>query len=466
MTDPNAAQFPALLMVGLNHRTAPVAMREAVAFNHAQTLAALAEFRVRMPRTEAVLLSTCNRVELYAAGPVENSSACPAITPETVPCDAQSLIAFIADQHQLASRNFSSHTYEFAGSAAVNHLFSVAGSLDSMVLGETQILAQVKQAYQWAMDAGSLGPILHGLFQRALSAAKDVHEQTELSGGRVSIASVAVDMLHDVFDRFDDKVVLVIGAGKMSELMLRQIRTVQPGRIVVTNRSAESGRALAKKFSLELSDFANLNELLVQADIVLTGTGSQDPIITAAQIKSLMRQRQYRPLVMVDIAVPRDIEQGVSRIANVYLYNIDDLELTAQANRASRSDQVAQSRELINRHVQDFMQWANTRSAGPVVRALYDHFRTMGRHEVDELLAAHPNLSEEQRAAIQKMTHRLIGKILHAPVSQLTSPTQAQGPHETMHLARAIVQLFQLPPVPPPLPPPAPTTPPPTVENQ
>ncbi len=437
-------------MVGLNHRTAPVAVREAVAFNQAQTLAALAEFRTRMPRMEAVLLSTCNRVELYAAGPADNSSACPASPPATLTCNPQALIEFIADQHKLAPQNFSGHTYEFVGPAAVDHLFSVAGSLDSMVLGETQILAQVKQAYQWAMNAGSVGPILHSLFQRALAAAKDVHEQTELSGGRVSIASVAVDLLHDVFDRFDDKVVLVIGAGKMSELMLRQIRTVQPGRIVVTNRSAESGRALAEKYSLELSEFANLNDLLVQADIVLTGTGSQDPIITAAQIKSLMRQRQYRPLVMVDIAVPRDVEQAVSRIANVYLYNIDDLELTAQSNRARRGDQVAQSRELINRHVQDFMQWANTRSAGPVVRALYYHFRTMGRHEVDELLAAHPNLSEAQREAIRKMTHRLIGKILHAPVSQLTSPKQAEGTHETIHLARAIVQLFQLPPPPPP----------------
>ncbi len=463
MTDPNAAQFPALLMVGLNHRTAPVAVREAVAFNHAQTLAALAEFRARMPRMEAVLLSTCNRVELYAAAPTDNSIACAASASATVTCNPQALIAFIADQHKLAPQNFSGLTYDFAGPAAVNHLFSVAGSLDSMVLGETQILAQVKQAYQWAMHAGSVGPILHALFQRALSAAKDVHEQTELSGGRVSIASVAVDLLHDVFDRFDDKVVLVIGAGKMSELMLRQIRTVQPGRIVVTNRSAESGRALAEKFSLELSDFANLNDLLVQADIVLTGTGSQYPIITAAQIKSLMRHRQYRPLVMVDIAVPRDIEQGVSRISNVYLYNIDDLELTAQDSLARRGDQVAQSRELISRHVQDFIQWANTRSAGPVVRALYDHFRTMGRREVDELLAAHPNLSEEQREAIRKMTHRLIGKILHAPVSQLTSPTQAQGTHETMHLARAIVQLFQLPAPPSPQPP---ATPPPTAESQ
>ncbi len=450
MTEPINTAIPPLLVVGLNHKSAPVHVRESVAFNHAQTMAALRDFHVRMPHLEAVIVSTCNRVEIYAAmREVRTGGGCPAQTPTASLCGPEILIAFLASQHAMEVNTLASHTYHLAGQAAVEHLFSVAGSLDSMVLGETQILAQVKQAYQLAKEAESVGPILHGLFQKAFSAAKEVHERTELGGGRVSIASVAVDLLHDVFDRFDDKVVLVVGAGKMAELMLRQMQTVKPGRILVTNRTAESGRHLAEQFSLETADFANLSDLLVEADIVLTSTGSREPIISAERVRSLMRPRHYRPLVMVDIAVPRDVEESVSRIKNVYLYNIDDLENTAQANRRNRGDQVDQSRAVIATHVRDFMQWFATRNTGPVVRALYDHFRTMGRLEVDELLATHPSLSEAQCDAIRKMTHRLIGKILHAPVSQLTGQAPGNGteqPHETVHLARAIVQLFQLPP--------------------
>ncbi len=445
MTAPSNAQFPPLVMVGLNHRTAPVAVREAVAFNHNQTIAALKYLRQQRPRTEAVILSTCNRVELYAADPSLPQSGCPANTAQPA-VDPQLLVEFLAGFHQLSGQYLQGHTYDHRGPGVVEHLFSVAGSLDSMVLGETQILAQVKQAYQWAMEAGSAGPVLHALFQRAFAAAKDVHEQTELSGGRISIASVAVDLLHDVFDRFDDKTVLVVGAGKMAELMLRQIRTVGPKRMIITNRSIENGRTLAEKYGLQMEPFENLDDLLVQADVVLTGTGSREPIITAAQMKRLMRQRHYRPLVMVDIAVPRDIDQAVGRVQNIFLYNIDDLEMTAQANRDRRGDQVDRCRALIGRHVMEFGQWSGSRSAGPVVRALYDHVRSMGQREVEEMLAGQPGLTESQRDAVRKMTHRLIGKILHAPVSQLTGQSHDAGGHETMHLARAIVQLFQLPP--------------------
>jgi glutamyl-tRNA reductase len=423
-----------VLMVGLNHRTAPVRLRETLAFSDQAADAALLAFKQRFPAAEAVIVSTCNRVELYVA---RHGTAEPT---------AQEMVQFLADNRGVDAAEAGGGMYRMEQQAVVEHLFSVVSSLDSLVLGETQILSQVKQAYQRAAAIAAVGPVFHSLFQRSFAAAKDVHEQTGLGDGHVSVASIGVDLLRGVFDRFDDKTVLLIGAGKMAGLMLRHMAALQPGRMIVTNRTPEKSAEMAGRFRLESAELSRLTELLTISDIVLTSTGSPEPIITADAMKPLMKARQYRPLVIVDIAVPRDVDSDVARLGNVYLYNIDDLQRVAQNNRGQRGAKVDFSRSIIERHTADFMHWLAARNTGPVVKALYHHCRQISDQELDLLLAANPELTESQREAVRKMAHRLVGKILHVPVTELT--TQATH-HRRIHLAGAIQELFHLLPAEP-----------------
>ncbi len=427
-----APHHPTLLLAGLNHRTAPVSLRESMAFDRAGAEAALKRWKTDYPRTEAVLLSTCNRVELYVAG--EEAVAVPA--PER-------LGEFLAAGRGVAWQHLAGHLYQYDRAQVAEHLFRVAASLDSLVIGETQILAQVKQAYQTACAAGTVGTILHALFQRAFAAAKEIHEATRLSGGHVSVASVAVAMLRDVFDRFDDKTVLVIGAGKMAELFLPPLQELAPHRVLVTNRSPERAAQLAAARGLAAAPFESLADLLTAADIVLTSTAAGQPIITAEAMKGVLKRRHYRPLVMVDIAVPRDIEAAVGRMTNVYLYNIDSLQHAAQENLKQRGAQVQACRQIVDQHARQFAQWFVSRDTGPLVQALYEHCRQIGHDQVEELLSAHPELTAEQREAIRKMSHRIVSKILHLPVTELAA--SSSQPRQ-MHLAQAIQQLFRLAP--------------------
>ena len=417
------------MMVGLNHRTAPVRLRETLAFSDQAAETALLAFKQRFPSAEAVIVSTCNRVELYVA---RHGTAQPT---------SQEMVEFLAENRGVASAEANGSIYRMEQRAVVEHLFAVVSSLDSLVLGETQILSQVKQAYQRAATIEAVGPVFHSLFQRSFAAAKDVHERTGLGDGHVSVASIGVDLLRGVFDRFDDKTVLLIGAGKMAGLMLRHMVSLQPGRMIVTNRTPEKSAEMAGRFRLESADFSRLNDLLTGSDIVLTSTGSPEPIITADTIKHLMKARHYRPLVIVDIAVPRDVDSDVARLGNVYLYNIDDLQRVAQNNLQQRGAKVDLSRGIIERHTADFMHWLAARNTGPVVKALYQHCRQISDQELDALMAGNPELTATQKEAIRKMAHRLVGKILHVPVTELT--TQAAH-HRRIHLAGAIQELFHL----------------------
>jgi len=309
------------------------------------------------------------------------------------------------------------------------------------VVGETQILSQVKHAYHHGCDSGGVSKVLHGLFQRALAAAKDVHERTALSSGHLSIASVAVDLAASVFERFDDKTVLCVGAGKMATLMLRHMQELKPRRMVVTNRSAERGAELARQFSAEARPFEQLDALLTEADILLTGTGATEPIITEARFKGLLKARRYRPIVMVDIAVPRDVEGAVAKLNNVYLYNIDDLQEVAAGNRGKRDKEIAAAHGVLAGHVEEYLRWAAARDVGPLVKALYEQANSLARAELEAHFAKHPDTTPERRAELEHLTHRLIGKLLHGPVTQLT--TRAESTARPM-LAAALRRLFEL----------------------
>jgi glutamyl-tRNA reductase len=425
-------QSPGLLVIGVNHRTAPLPLRETLAFNPEQATRALNDLLRQFPGLQAVILSTCNRVEIYLALP---SSGKP--TPED-------LHQFLAQFHALAPEAIAPHLYHHQNNAVAQHLFAVASSLDSMVVGETQILAQVKAAYQHARDCQSVGKLLHALFQRAFAAAKDVHENTNLSAGRLSVATVAVDLAQSVFDRFDDKTVVCIGAGKMATLMLKHLAGLHPKKLLVTNRSLAKAQAAAEQFAGEARPIEELTALLTQADILLTSTGAAGAIITEPAFKALLKARRYRPIVMVDIAVPRDIEAAVGQLPNVYLYNVDDLQEVAAGNKGKRDEEIAASRTVLDRHVAEFLQWSASQNVGPVVKALYERCHEIARAELKEAFSRNPNMTAEQRNELERLTHRLVGKILHAPVTHLTAPTTNPQSIPPPQLSAALKELFGL----------------------
>jgi glutamyl-tRNA reductase len=311
-----------------------------------------------------------------------------------------------------------------------------------MVVGETQILGQVKGAYQQACDCGSVGKLLHALFQRALAAAKDVHENTSLSAGRLSVASVAVDLARSVFDRFDDKTVVCLGAGKMAGLMLRHLRGLGPKRVVIANRSMERARAAAVEFGAEASEMEALEDLLVEADILLASTGAPHALVTEAGFRGLLKARKYRPIVIVDIAVPRDVEAGVGELANVYLYNVDDLQEAAAGNREKREEEVAAARRVVEKHAGEFLKWRGARDVGPLVKALYERCREIAKAELEEAISRRPEMSAAERAELERLTHRLIGKMLHEPVTKLTA--ESADPLAGAGLSAALKELFNL----------------------
>ena len=419
---------PVFRMVGLNHRTAPLLVRENLAFSEQDCSAALRRVTELYPQSETAILSTCNRVELYvAAGPHGPS--------------LEQMTAFLAEYQHVSVQELRLHTYEHENRAMVEHLFQVASSLDSMVLGETQILAQVKQAYQRAADSKTVGTLFHALFQRALAAAKDVHDRTELGAGRTSLATIAVALVQRVFDQLGDKTVLVIGAGKISRLVLRQLGALHPRKILLANRTLERTLDLQGTGGMELADLAHLDQLLVKADVVLTGTGSAEPVISADMVRKLLKARHYRPMFIVDLAVPRDVEAAVGSLTNIYLYNIDDLENLAEENRRRRGDQIAASMQVIHQHVQEFLHWFSARNTGPLVKQLYANCRRISDAELADLLAAHPEFTPEQRHALARTLHRVVGKILHQPVSFLTGKTPS---HDQVHLTAAMETLFGL----------------------
>ncbi len=421
-----------LLLLGLNHTTAPLEVRERLAFNASQRAAAVAAFRERFPRAEAVLLSTCNRVELYVGRPEDGEPA------------TADMVEFLARFHALPAASFEPHLYRKADRSVVEHLFGVASSLDSMVLGETQILGQVRDAYDVARDLSAAGPLLHPLFQRAIAVGKEVMHGTAIAEGRLSVASVAVDYATRIFDHFHDKTVLCIGAGKMTSLVLQKFAGLRPRRLLVCNRSAPKAEALAARFGGEAVAFAGLADHLVGADIVITSTGATQPIINKAWFAPLLRQRRYRPIFLIDIAVPRDVDAAVGTLDNVYLYNLDDLQQVVTATLSQRSGAIDAARVIVTRHVDEFAVWHRQRELGPAIDQLYRRAHAIAKEEVARTINKFPNVGEAERGHLDDLARRIVNKLLHGPVHTLR---HSGGAHATpVPYLHAVEKLFGLEP--------------------
>lgn len=420
--------MPRLLLLGMNHATAPLAVREQLAMNADQRNQAMGKFRQSFPGAEIVLLSTCNRVELYAAG---NDLG-----------DGGAIARFLPEFHRLSSADFDSHWYRKTENEVVQHLFSVAASLDSLVLGETQIIGQVREAYESACQLGSAGAQLHPLFQKAVAIGKQVMHQTALGVGRLSIASAAVDYAKSIFEHFQDKTVLCIGAGKMARLVLAHFHGLHPGRLLICNRDQGKATTLAREFAGEAVPFGNLAEHLAMADIVITSTGAAHPIITRAMFESVLKQRRYRPIFLVDIAVPRDVEEAVGELDHVYLYNIDDLQQVVSATQSQRSAEIESARTLVQSAVNEFLAWQRSRELGPAIEQLYSRYHAMAKEELFRVTSRLENLSESDRQELEEMLRRLVNKLLHDPIQTLKNADGLHGP--ASQYLHAMNKLFHL----------------------
>ena len=422
-----------LLLLGLNHTTAPLDVRERLAFDAARRDAAVSAFKARFPRAEAVLLSTCNRVELYVGREGHGHPG------------AREVVEFLAEAHAVPAADFDRHLYQKTDRDVVDHLFNVAASLDSMVLGETQILGQVREAYDAARGRGAAGAMLNPLFQRAVAVGKQVQRDTPIGEGRLSVASVAVDYAKRIFEGFSDKTVLCVGAGKMVGLVLQSLAALSPRRILVCNRSRERAGPLAAKFGGHAVPFDALGDHLVAADIVVSSTGASEPVITRKLFEPLLRRRRYRPVFVVDIAVPRDVEPAVGKLDSVFLYNLDDLQQVVLATQSQRGGAVESARAIVSRQVDEFLTWHRQRELGPTIDRLRGHYHAVAQEELTRTLNKLPNVSESEKAHLEELTRRLVNKLLHAPLQTLR---QSDGPHVGVSGAyvHAVERLFGLTP--------------------
>jgi glutamyl-tRNA reductase len=419
-----------LLGVGCSHRTAPVEIRERLAFDQEKLARALDDLAARYG-CEAVILSTCNRVELYLA------------RPDALLAPSSELIAeFLAEFHQLSTAKLGPHLYERRHAEAVQHLFRVAASLDSLIVGEGQIAGQVKRAYELANDRGTAGPVLHALFQHAHLVAKRVRSETGIARGHVSVSSAAVDYVRQVFDHFGDKTILVIGAGKIGELTLRHLRQLRPRRIWIVNRSPDKAQAVADGCGGLAVAWDQLDDTLAKADIVLSTTGAAEPIVTLDRYQQIQRRRTGGPLVILDIAVPRDFDPRIHDGDRTCLFNIDDLKRIREQTLQDRQQQVAPAEAIVEEEVQRFFKEWTRRRHGPVIAKLTEDLEAKRQSILRQLLKRlNGRLSQEERAYIEGAFRLLQNQFLHGPITALTEETHEGGRHT---LLEALRKLFRL----------------------
>ena len=422
-----------LRMIGCSHHDTPLEIREQVAFSAEQLTPALVHYKERYPDTEAVLLSTCNRVEFY----------CGALEAERLP-SGQDLERFIADFHQLSPTLIQENFKVRQDAPAVEHLFSVVSSIDSLVVGESQISAQVRNAYEHSKSQGFAGPVMHSLFQHANQVSKRVTTETEIHRRRISVPSVAVsEVASEFYERFDDKTILVIGSGEMGVETLQYLIDAGARSIDIVNRSFERAQKVAEKFELRAQTWESLDGLLLKADLVVSTTGAPEPIVTEMKLRQILSRRTRGNLLILDLAVPRDFEPSIARLPSVYLYSVDDLQSVCQRNEAFRRQQLPKARKIIDEEVQRILADWNLRLSGDTIRALKDQAILIRDAELQRLLGKQSmkELSVEAQQEVQQALDRVINKLLHGPLQSLR-----EAPHEDHResLASSIRRLFRL----------------------
>src|SRR5882724_2024278 len=402
-----------ILVVGLSHKTAPVEIRERLAFKEGLLAEALQTLVDREVVNEALIVSTCNRVEMIISANGETRGG------------LDRMREFLYKYHALPQSSIDQYLYQHANEEAIKHIFRVASSLDSMVMGEPQILGQVKSAYARAVETGTVGKLLSKLMHHAFSVAKRVRTETGIAENAVSVSYVAVELAKKVFDELDGKSVMLVGAGEMAELAMKYLKSNGAGRIVVTNRTAERSERLAREFGGTSVPFDDLYDHLVDIDIVIVSTGSPDYVLTAAKVKNVVSARHHRPLFMIDISVPRNIDPSVSKLDNIFAFDMDDLESAVEAKLREREQEAEQAETIIDREVTQFVGVMRSMDIGPTISALKQQMNDMAAAEFERSRKRLGDLTPEQEQAIKGMMSSLTNKLSHPLIVRLRQSAEA-----------------------------------------
>ncbi len=392
--------------MGLNHRSAPVEVREKLAIARSCLCEVLCALKGQTGLWECGIVSTCNRTEVYGAAAQADGAL-------------QSVKDFLSRQSGQPQAFFVPSLYFQKQPESVRHLFRVASGLDAMMVGEKEIVAQVKEAYEKAVEAGSVRAILNALFQRALKVSKRVRTETRIDSGAVSVSSAAVELAKKIFGDLSDKTVMIVGAGQTSEQTLKHLVDDGAGSIVASNRSFDKAVELARTYGGRAVRLDDCIEELVRVDIVISSTAAPHAIIVKEQVREAMRRRRNRPLFLIDIAVPRDIDPEVNQIDNVYLYDIDDLKEIAEANLRRRSGEIVKAERIIDEETSLFTGWLNSLEAAPIIRKLHEHFESVRAEEVEKAVSKMPHLSGEVQEKIEAVTQKIIKRLLHVPTARI-----------------------------------------------
>jgi glutamyl-tRNA reductase len=391
-----------IVLIGLNHKTAPVEVRECLAFSDADAEKALTELPDHPEIAELVLWSTCNRIEILMA----TRNRDPAIAAAK---------SYLAKRNAEAIGSLENVLYVHSGEAAVRHVFRVAASLDSMMVGEPQILGQIKEAYLLATQKKTSGVLLNRLMHRTFFVAKRIRTETGIGDHAVSISFAAVELGRKIFGSLEGKKVLLVGAGEMAELAVEHLMRQRVGQISVANRTLERAMTLAGRFKGKAIGMEEIPLLLQEVDIIISSTGSREFVITRDQVKGVIRSRRNRPIFFIDIAVPRDIDPDINRLTNAYVYDIDDLKGIIDQNIADRQAEAVKAERLIDEAVIRFRQWYDSLDVIPTIKALRQRIETIAEMEIEKTLQSIPYLKTEDALAFDRMKHALINKILHHP---------------------------------------------------
>lgn len=413
-----------LLAVGINYNTAPISIRERLSFPDEILHSSLKELGRVSEVSEAAILSTCNRTELYCTATTTNE---------------QFLVEWVAQTKNIDAAAFKPYLYTHADNHLIRHMFRVACGLDSMILGEPQILGQMKSAYQTACEAGTLGKHLGKLFQQTFSAAKKVRTDTAIGSSPVSVAFAAVQLAQQIFANLKDQTALLIGAGETIELTARHLKQQGVSRIIIANRTFAKAQMLAESFSGQAIALSELPAFLADADIVISSTASQLPILGKGSVESALKKRRYKPMFMVDLAVPRDIEAEVEQLRDVYLYTVDDLQNTIDQNMDSRRRAAAQAEEIIDTQVDHFLAWLRAQNAQATIR----DYRLQAEQTRDEVLQkalTQLKAGSMPEEVLQRLAYNLTNKLIHTPSAQIRDAA-ANERHDVLAAAHEIFKL-------------------------
>jgi len=418
-----------LVVSGISHHTTEVDLRERLAFSEARIPEALAVLREKFAGAGVVILSTCNRSEIYINHASESADL------------HHEIRQFISEWHEIDESEFTHGLYELEGKEAIGHLFRVASSLDSLVVGEGQILGQVHDGYIAAHQVQATDKIINSFFQKSFTVAKKIRTNTRISEGKVSISSVAVDLAVSIFMDLSGKTVLVIGSGEMGELTLKSLVEKGAENVIVVNRTKANAESLASQYNGEAVALSELDDHLYRADIVISSTGATGIVLDQEPVQSALKKRSQTPMVIIDIAVPRDVETAVNELDNVYLYDIDDLQKVADQNMDSRRDELDRCLEIIDEGVAQFHRWMQTLIAEPTIVSLSKELNAIRMRELDKTLSSLDHLTGTDKEEVEYLTKRIVNNILQKPMTQIKQEVHQEDHSTVLQLVRRLFGL-------------------------